>query len=430
MVQYPPYMRHLRQPAIQWLEKRLKVDVRYLTKASSFLLAPQLINAVFAGAASVILANILSASDFGTYKYVIAVAGVLGAFSLNSAGTALTRAIARGFPGTVRPVFRASLLVSILPALAALAGAVYYAFKGDWLFFGMFLILAIATPILKGLSWNAAVHEGYSDFRGSATVDSIRAIVSGGALIIAALLSVPLFFIVATYFFSHVVGALGGLWYTVVRHPIPKDAAEDREAVRYAVHLSVMDLFSIVGSTIDSVIIFQLVGSEGLAIYSIALILPAYLSSPFRNLRKVALPRLSEKTDVESPWSFLRKEGLVVGVAAIVALGYIVIAPFVMGILFPKYPESVLYSQVYMLMLLFNGSLIAAHLDSRVLIKEKYILKAGVAITRLVLLFPLIGLFGIWGAIGAQLSTYALGYILGNALVIHAINKDRQALGK
>lgn len=430
MVQYPPYMRHILRPAIQWLENLLKVDVRYLTKASSFLLAPQLINAVFAGVASVILANILSANDFGTYKYIIAVAGVFGAFSLNSAGTALTRAIARGFKGTVRPILKASLLVSLLPAFAALAGAAYYALKGDWLFFGMFVVLAIATPVLKGLSWNAAVHEGYSDFRGSATVDGIRAIISGAALICAALLSVPLFFIVATYFFSHAIGALGGLWYTVVRHPIPKDAPEDREAVRYAVHLSVMDLFSIVGSTIDSVIIFQLVGSEGLAIYSIALILPAYLSSPFRNLRKIALPRLSEKTDVESPWSFMRKEGLVVGVAAIVALGYIITAPFAMGILFPKYPESVLYSQVYMLMLLLNGSLIAAHLDSRALIKEKYALKAGVAISRLILLFPLISLFGVWGAIAAQLSTYLLGYVLGNALVIHAIIKERQALGK
>jgi len=101
-----------------------------------------------------------------------------------------------------------------------------------------------------------------------------------------------------------------------------------------------------------------------------------------------------------------------------------------MGLLFPKYPESVLYSQVYMLMLLFNGSLIGAHLDSRVLIKEKYLLKAGVALTRLILLFPLIGLFGIWGAIIAQLSTYLFGYILGNGLVLHAMGKERQALGK
>lgn len=430
MVQYPPYMRHWIQPSIRTLESHLKVDVRYIIKGSAFLLSPQIINALFAGVASVILANILSANDFGTYKYVIAIGGVLGAFSLNNVGVALTRSIARGFPGSIRPILKASLLGSLLPTVAALAGAVYYLFKGDFLFFGLLVILALVTPILKGIPWSGSVHEGFSDFKGSAIVDTIRIIIAGGSLIVAAVFNVPLFFIVATYFFSHALGTLIAFWYTLKRHPIAKDAPEDAGCVRYAIHLSTMDMLSIVGSSIDSVIIFQLVGSEGLALYTIATVLPAYLSSPFRNIQRLALPRLSEKTHNESAWTFVRKELIIMGAASLVVLGYIVTAPLAMNILFPKYPDAVTYSQVYMLGLIFVGSLIGAHLNSRIMIREKYILKGSLALVRVVLLFPFIAILGIWGAILAQLTTSIFGYILGNILVLKTLHKERQSLGK
>lgn len=430
MVQYAPYMRHWLQPFIRALESRLRVDVRYAIKGSAFLLSPQIVNALFGGLASVILANILSANDFGTYKYVIAIGGVLGAFSLNNVGVALTRSIARGFPGSIRPILKASLIGSLLPTAAALVGAAYYLFQGDFLFFSLLLILALVTPILKGIPWSSSVNEGFSDFKGSAVVDTIRIVVAGSSLIVAAVLNVPLFFIVATYFFSHAVGTLIGFWYTLKRHPIAKDAPEDTECVRYAIHLSIMDMLSIVGSSVDGIIIFQLVGSEGLALYTIATILPAYLSSPFRNIQKLALPRLSEKTNNESVLSFMRKELIVMGAASVVVLGYIIVAPFAMGILFPKYPDAVTYSQIYMLSLLFLGSLIGAHLNSRIMIREKYVIKGSVALARVVLLFPLIALFGIWGAIFAQLATALFGYLVGNALILTTLHKEHQDLGK
>lgn len=113
---------------------------------------------------------------------------------------------------------------------------------------------------------------------------------------------------------------------------------------------------------------------------------------------------------------------------AIYALLYILAAPFVMGILFPKYPESVLISQAIMLMIILNGSLLAAHLDSRMLIREKYFLKVSVALSRVVLLFPCIALFGVWGAVLSQAGTQIIGYLIGNILVIRVLKQERQSL--
>ncbi len=94
----------------------------------------------------------------------------------------------------------------------------------------------------------------------------------------------------------------------------------------------------------------------------------------------------------------------------IMVLLYIIIAPYLFKFFFPKYIDAVLYSQVAILSLLFfQKKLIAytalAHASKKIL----YSMSIYASFFKIFLLIILLPIYGIWGAIFAELIAQAAG---------------------
>ena len=102
---------------------------------------------------------------------------------------------------------------------------------------------------------------------------------------------------------------------------------------------------------------------------------------------------------------------------ACIVLAYVIAAPYIFALLFPKYMESVLYSQLFALTLLFFpqkfiGTAFQAHAHTSAL----YTTSIVVPIARILLALLLIPTYGILGALMAELSTRAVNLTLVSIL--------------
>ena len=86
-----------------------------------------------------------------------------------------------------------------------------------------------------------------------------------------------------------------------------------------------------------------------------------------------------------------------------VVLLYIALSPYLFSLFFPAYKMSVPYSQVLVLTLLMPVEVLNSVLTSQKAIKYQYVILISSHIVRLILLFVLTALFGLWGIVWAIL---------------------------
>lgn len=137
----------------------------------------------------------------------------------------------------------------------------------------------------------------------------------------------------------------------------------------------------------------------------------AFAQTPIAQLKllneipvKLAIPKLSTRSLAELKKTLPRKVFLLVGIMAVIVVSYIAVAPFVFKLLFPKYVGAVIYTQILALSLvLAPGSIFSDALAAHMKKKELYISQAILPTLKIALLFLLLPLFGIWGAIWAAI---------------------------
>jgi O-antigen/teichoic acid export membrane protein len=119
------------------------------------------------------------------------------------------------------------------------------------------------------------------------------------------------------------------------------------------------------------------------------------------SLTKLAFPKISEKKDDKNFKKSLPKKLLkfFLVLIPIVAI-YILIAPKFYQLLFPQYTDAIIYSQVFALsLLLFPKRLLGQFLTAQNEKKKLYILSTSANLTKIILLFILLPIYGIWGGI-------------------------------
>ena len=114
---------------------------------------------------------------------------------------------------------------------------------------------------------------------------------------------------------------------------------------------------------------------------------------------------------------------------AITIFLYILVAPFIFKTFYPQYLDSLIYSQVFALCLIFAPSLIfGAALVSQVKKKELYIYKFSSAGIRIILLTILIPIYGLWGAVFAAIITEASSFFILFYLSKRVAEKPNKAI--
>ena len=174
-----------------------------------------------------------------------------------------------------------------------------------------------------------------------------------------------------------------------------------------------MQIIGSIAGNIDRILLFHFLGGAALATYIFAINIPKQLRSLLTIFQPLVLPKMSVQ-NVETIKQTLPRKALILLLLIIgpVAL-YVVSAPYLYALFFPQYGESVIFSQVFALSLLFIPmsllkNIFPAHQRKR----EMYIIRVTTSVVRIGFVVILLPLYGIWGAVAAILGTAIVNALL------------------
>lgn len=380
------------------LEKYTKTDMVYLGSNISWISIGNGVSSLASLGLVVVFGNLVSKNDYGIYQYVLSIAGVLSVATLSGMNTALVKAVADGFEGSLIRGIQTRIKWGILACIGSVGVGTYYFINENLVLSLSFFVIAIFLPFMDSFTSYSSYLEGKKLFKKSAIYSSIISIIRVGTLIGVILLTKNIVVIIATYIV--ITTLLRGIFLLFTLKQIDKTKKGDPEIITYGKHLSLMRALSGGIVSLDNILLFQFLGAAELAIYSFAKTPITKISGAFTPLSSLAYPKFAE-TSIETLKKTLPKKLILLFlVMLIITVVYILLAPFLFSIVLPAYMDSVLFSQIFALSLLFLpqkiiGSALTAHKQQKAL----YVLSIANPIIRVLSLVILLPLFGIIGVI-------------------------------
>lgn len=405
-MQFPNWLYNL----LRRTQKYTGTDNVYLVKGGFWLSLGQIIENITSFFLAVAFANLLDPATYGNYQYILSLAGTLGICSLLSMGTAVIQATARGLEGSFYTAFMARLKWSSIGSLIALGLAIYFWSQGNATLPIPLLIVAAFLPLLNAANVYNAFLSGKKLFDVGTKYSIGNKIIPTLAMIIAIFLTKNLFLIVAVYFISNTLANY--LFYWLTKSKFQPNTKEDPQTLTYGKHLSFAGIVSVIADYLDKILLFQFIGPVQLAVYSFAILLPDHIRSVVGNIPILALPKLASRSEEEIKKTIMKKFWKLSLLVVVITILYIALSPIFYKIFFSKYLDSLPYTQVFALSLLFiPASLLGTVFEAKMKTKKIYLLKF-FSLFRIILFLILIPLYGIWGLIAARLGMQVLNLAL------------------
>ncbi len=407
-------------------EQWTKTDMIYFAKSVSWLTLGNGISSVVVFLVAIAYANWLPRETYGTYRYILSIASILGIISLRGHYTAVVQAVARGYEGTLQAANRARLAWSSIGSGVAILIALYYQWLHNYpLAVGMVLV-ALFLPWLESFTTFDALLQGRKNFSASARYQIIGRLINGTLTIITLFLTDNLYIVTLTYLVSWAGIRLFQHWY-VMRHHQPNNLV-DAPSLRFGFHLSINGVISSIANYLDQLLIFNLLGPIQLAVYSFALKPADQLKSILRLVGDVALPKFASKKQQNVGAQILKKALLFGAAIAVIVAIYIIAAPWLFTLFFPQYQDATFYSQLIAISLLSSPLfLIISYFQSRKMLKEIYTFNTSVAVIQIAMTLILIPLYGVFGAVIAKLLSRFVNLAVSLILVKRAISTPDDA---
>lgn len=407
--------------ALRASERYTKTDMVYLASGGFWLSSGQVLGAAVAFGLSLAFANLLTPESYGIYKYILSLAGIIGALTLSGMGTAVIQGVAAGEDQILTAATKQSLKFGLLPLIASLAVALYYWYNDNLVIALSMIIVGLVLPISNALGLYSSFLNGKKSFKLSTIYWFVTYLVTSSLLVVGMLWTDEPLILIAIYFIANL--ALNTLFYWQISYQVKTQTSFRPETLTYGQHLTVMNIIGTIANQLDKIILFQLFGALPLAVYAFAQAIPEQIKGSFKNLFSLALPKYASTNPELLKTSVIDKITRLTVLAAIIALLYILLAPVIFKLLFPKYLASVFYSQLYIIGLIALPGIALSSTYFQVLKDTRtlyYITISGNIIT-LVLTIILVSRYGILGA--AIENTISWFLILGVNLSFFAISK-------
>jgi len=397
---------------LRWSQKYTRTDNVYLLKGGFWLILGRMIFMISSFLLALAFANLLDPTTFGNYKYILSLTRILAVFTLTGMTTAIIQAVARNMEGSFYSAFKIKLKWGLLGSLAAIIGAIYYWLRGNYILPIPLLITAVFLPLMWASQIYGAFLTGKKLFDIKTKYRTINQIIFVGLMVITLFLTKNLFWLIAVYFVSHTF--LNYFFYFLTKSKLKPNRKEDPQTISYGKHLSLMNVINSLASHLDQILLFTLVGSTELAIYSFAVLIPEQIHGVLGSINALALPKLVSRSREEIKKNIIQKLWKLCLLTGTMITAYILIVPYIYKIFFPKYLSSIPYSQIFIFTLLsLPTSLLGTIFQAKMMKKELYVSRT-VALIRIILFAVLIPLYGLWGLIIAKVGAevFSFGLIL------------------
>lgn len=390
---------------LRWSQTYTKTDMVYLASGGFWLVLGQAISSLAALTLAVAFANLIPPETYGTYKYILSLAGLFALFSLPGMNTAFVYATAQGKESTMYAVTRSRVLHASIGSIFAFIGSAYYFFNGNTQLSLALLVIAAALPLFDTFTSYLSYLIGKRRFDLRTKYHAFTQILSTLTLLTTILFTDNLIIILAAYFIP--LASIRAILHYHIARTIPHiSSEEEKEEVKgYGKHLTIMQILGTVASEVDKILIWKFLGPVQVAVYTFALAIPEQIKGPLKGVGELAFPKFAAQTPEqikENLPALWRKIALYAFGLLGISLIYILVAPYIFAFLFPQYMESVSYSQWFALSIVASAASVpAALLTAQKETKTQYIISSVQPIITIGLLVLLIPLYGIMGAISA-----------------------------
>jgi O-antigen/teichoic acid export membrane protein len=397
---------------LRWSEQWTQTDMVYLTKGGFWLTLSQIAASLSSFLLAVAFANLISREVYGTYKYVLSIVTILSIPTLSGMHIALVQAIARGYEGVLIRGVIMKMRWGFFGSVGGLAVAGYYYFAGHNLTLTIsFLIAAAFLPLMEAFLLYDSLLAGRKLFPLETKLNSTVNLIAVAIMISVLLLKPSVILVVAAYFISYTLLRFGCFLFTWRR--LKPNKEEDSSAITYGKHLSVMNIVGAISSRLDQILLWHFLGAASVAVYSFALAPIEQISGFLKMVLSLAFPKLAAQDPEVIKKTLPAKMMKFYFFTAAGALAYVIFAPYFYDLFFPQYAEAVNYSRLFAIILLFfPQKLIGSALQAKVKTKILYILSAVNSIVRIAGLVIFLPLYGITGAIVANIIPYAVNTVL------------------
>jgi O-antigen/teichoic acid export membrane protein len=400
---------------LRWTERFTKTDMVYLAESALWTNLSVGATSLLAFVISIAFANLVPKEQFGIYQYLLSLATIIGALTMTGMNSAVTQAVARGYDGVLESSVRLQLKLAAIPFIAGALMAGYYALNGNILIAIGVLLVAMLTPVANAFNTYAAYLNGKHDFRGIFFGATLTNALYYGSILLAIIIE-PNAFALITVNLCVNTGIAAWLYFRTLRLYQPGDT-DDPTALSYGTHLSLMNMLDIFVTQADAVLIFHFLGAVPLAIYNFACAIPERIGGLFKFLVYAGPPKFAQSTPRELAPLLIGKTIRAMLAGLLVALLYIAFAPLLFHLLFPKYLDSLPYTQVYALIIVLTaGSMPITALISQRLKTELYIFKIVGPLLHFVLQVSFLITWGLMGILVARLLSNLIN--IGLALLL------------
>lgn len=402
-------------------EKYTKTDMIYLAKGGFWLTLSQLISVGSAFLLAIAFANLLPKETYGQYKYIISIFSILTLTTLNGIDTSVTRAVAKGYEGSLIPALKTKFKWGLIGALAGLIISGYYFYSGNYQLTIAFAIAAIFVPFMDSFGLYQAYFNGKKWFDKLTKYTSTVKIVSAITIFLAIYFTDNLFLTLIAFFFPMI--ALRIFFLLHIKKKYPPNKEFDPQTVKYGKHLSFIGILGVIAMQIDKVLVFHYLGASELAIYSFAISPLEQMKSLVKPITTLATPKFATSTKTEIKKTLIKKIANLGLLLAIISLIYILLAPYIFQLIFPKYMESVPYSQIFAISFMTLPLLtITTAFEAQKMIKEIYSFRIATALFQIIITFTGVFFFGLFGIVWARVITRFFNLFLSITLL--KISKD------
>jgi O-antigen/teichoic acid export membrane protein len=402
---------------LKWLEKYTKTDMMYLAKGGFWLGLGQFVSSGSAFLMSVAFANLLSPESYGLYKFVLSINALILITTLAGMDSAITQAVARGYEGTLDVGVKAKMRWGLLGTLISFCVAAYYYAQGNMILTICFAIVGLFAPFTESLDAYNSLLWGKKLFSVQAKYNVINIVVILVTTTTTLFLTKNLYIILLAYFLALTIPNIFFLKRT--RQLYKENDAVDPAATKYGKHLSVMYVISLVLAQLDKVLVFHYVGAADLAVYSLAVAPTDQIKGLLKNVNSLAIPKFSERTATDIKKNVWHKIWILMLGVSVLVCAYILLTPLFFHIFFPKYVASIRYSQALALSIIpvVVAGFLYTILESQKATKELYQYNIYSNIVNIIILFPLVYYYGIWGAIITRIVSRTFSFVVSGFLI-------------
>jgi O-antigen/teichoic acid export membrane protein len=387
---------------LKWLEKYTKTDMVYLAKGGFWLGIGQVLSTGMAFLLSIAFANLLPRETYGVYRYILSIASILTIPTLSGMDSAVTRAVAQGFEGSLVDALKTKLKWGLFTTLAGVGLGLYYFVSGNNTLAIGFVTISVFIPLWESFDIYSSFLNGKKLFNKYTQYYGSIQIISGLCVFASLLFTKNVLAILTAYYLVNT--AIRIIFFRQIIKTFHPNNNIDPDTISYGKHLSFIDIIGTFLGQLDKILLFHYLGAGNLALYSVSIAPSENIKGMLKNIHSLALPKFANRDKEEVKRGLIYKIfqlGIFVG---LITIAYIILAPYFFHFLFPKYIDGIKYSQILSLSLIGTSisSLLYTYLEAHQIKKSLYKFNIYSNIVNFVILVPFVYYWGILGAIVAR----------------------------